>query len=660
MSRPLHFPSRGRWLLWLILLLVLGPFLVIVPATLWLGWTMNPVQNFYLGTYAASSMLSSYPGALTTVRYAEKMAPGRTPEPLLPEDAVKGASASQALALSPKALAEGWRGVTITPPQKVRAKELRAYLASTIYDNDSAWLIFLRPILYLTAAVLFLYALWLFFGHKLRTSWKHEQRHGRRTKGPELASAFRGRRAKTNGIRFRLRFENRLLRWLPFGPSYCIPKRLEASHILMMGDTGSGKSNAIRQLLRQVRKRGESAIVYDPAMDFVSEFYSPARGDLILNPLDQRCPYWSLGEEIDRDETATTIAAAFLPEKEYEKEFFTDGPRRILAHLLKPQPQPRDILRMMADPSWIEAKVKGTPLAALLDSGAPAQRAGVLASLNMVADSLELLPEWEHTRPTFATAEWHTSRKRWVFLTSTPAYRAKILPLHSVWLDLFILRMMGYCEDQTAKPVWFVLDELASLNKLPQLHTAVTENRKYGNPVVVGFQGRSQLEKRYGQDAEAMLSQPATKLFFKTTEPRAAKWISDAIGEIEVERLKESRSMRLFGSRKSYAMEIATKPLVMASEISGLEPLHGFIKQDNKVVPVYFQFARKHGRQPEFIERKLPVVPRPSLPTPVARIEQPRTSTAAQATLPLFDAPADKPTDRLKEAFVWDESKGIE
>jgi hypothetical protein len=124
---------------------------------------------------------------------------------------------------------------------------------------------------------------------------QQEERHGRRTKGPELASALWGRSAKTDGIRFRLRFENRLLRWLPFGPSYRIPKRLEASHILMMGDTGSGKSNAIRQLLRQVREREESAIVYDPAMDFVSEFYSPARGDLILNPLDQRCPYWGLG-----------------------------------------------------------------------------------------------------------------------------------------------------------------------------------------------------------------------------------------------------------------------------------------------------------------------------------------------------------------------------
>jgi type IV secretory pathway TraG/TraD family ATPase VirD4 len=164
-----------------------------------------------------------------------------------------------------------------------------------------------------------------------------------------------------------------------------------------------------------------------------------------------------------------------------------------------------------------------------------------------------------------------------------------------------------------------------------------------------------------------MLSQPATKLFFKTTEPRAAKWISDAIGEIEVERLKESRSMKLLGSRKSYAMKIATKPLVMASEISGLEPLHGFIKQENKVVPVHFQFARKHGRQPEFTERKLPeVAPRPSPPTPpiAARAEQSKSSAAVQTTLPLFDAPADKapdqPTDKPKEAFVWDESKGIE
>jgi type IV secretory pathway TraG/TraD family ATPase VirD4 len=246
---------------------------------------------------------------------------------------------------------------------------------------------------------------------------------------------------------------------------------------------------------------------------------------------------------------------------------------------------------------------------------------------------------------------------RWVFLTSSAAYREKVLPLHSAWLDLFILRMMGYCEDLAVKPVWFVLDELASLNKLPQLHTAVTENRKYGNPVVMGIQGRSQMEKRYGQDAEAMLSQPATKIFLKTSEPRAAKWISENMGEIEVERLKESRSMGLLRSKKSFAMEIATKPLIMASEIAGLAPLTGFIKLENHVVPIRFKVAKKHNRQPEFIERALEK-PRPRKVDPVktsAPVKGPETKKPVQGVLPLEEASASK-----REGFSWDESRGIE
>jgi hypothetical protein len=45
-------------------------------------------------------------------------------------------------------------------------------------------------------------------------------------------------------------------------------------------------------------------------------------------------------------------------------------------------------------------------------------------------------------------------------------------------------------------------------------------------------------------------------------------------------------------------MEIATKPLIMASEISGLEPLRALIKQENQVAPVHFQLAKKrHGNR---------------------------------------------------------------
>ncbi len=109
-----------------------------------------------------------------------------------------------------------------------------------------------------------------------------------------------------------------------------------------------------------------------------------------------------------------------------------------------------------------------------------------------------------------------------------------------------------------------------------------------------------------------MLSQPATKIFFKTSEPRAAKWISETLGEVEVERLKESRTPKLIGSRKSFSLEIATKPLIMASEIAGLEPLQGYIKQENRVVPVRFAYVEKRSLQPAFIERKMTIhEPRP-------------------------------------------------
>ena len=86
-----------------------------------------------------------------------------------------------------------------------------------------------------------------------------------------------------------------------------------------------------------------------------------------------------------------------------------------------------------------------------------------------------------------------------------------------------------------------MIDELASLQKLPQLHTAITENRKSKNPLVLGFQGKAQLEVIYGHLAEVMLSQPATKIFMKTAEPKAAEWISEAIGKVEIERLKETK-----------------------------------------------------------------------------------------------------------------------
>jgi type IV secretory pathway TraG/TraD family ATPase VirD4 len=157
-------------------------------------------------------------------------------------------------------------------------------------------------------------------------------------------------------------------------------------------------------------------------------------------------------------------------------------------------------------------------------------------------------------------------------------------------------------EDQ--HPVWFVLDELASLQRLPQLHTAITENRKSRNPLVLGFQGKAQLEVIYGHIAEVMLSQPATKIFLKTTEPKAAEWVSNAIGKVEIERMRETH---FDGSRsgKNFSLDRQTEPLVMDSEISGLEDKHAFLKLGNHVARFSFLYSDLPRTQKAFVPRPL-------------------------------------------------------
>jgi type IV secretory pathway TraG/TraD family ATPase VirD4 len=260
----------------------------------------------------------------------------------------------------------------------------------------------------------------------------------------------------------------------------------------------------------------------------------------------------------------------------------------------------------------LDRRVRGTAYAAIINPLAPQQRSGVLGSLNLIADTLNLLPPEDACSAKWSALQWAERRRGWLFLTSSPETRERLIPLSSLWLDMLVLRLMT--DPQPHHPrVWFIFDELASLHRLPQLHTAVTENRKSNNPVVLSFQGRSQLETRYGHDAEAMLSQPAAKIFLRTSEPRAAEWIAKTIGDIEVERLRESRSSGR-ESQQSYGLERQVEPLVMASEISGLDNLHGYLKVGNFVVRLQFPFLKLPEAHPNFVARPAP--PRAAIAAP--------------------------------------------
>jgi type IV secretory pathway TraG/TraD family ATPase VirD4 len=272
----------------------------------------------------------------------------------------------------------------------------------------------------------------------------------------------------------------------------------------------------------------------------------------------------------------------------------------------------------MSNADEIDKRIEGTEMAAMIDRGAANQRSGVLGSLNMVADAFKLLPRESETKRRWSTVEWAKERKGWVFLTSKPTMRERMRPLISLWLDLLVLRLMN--DDSARRKTWFVLDELASLQHLPQLKTAVTENRKSNNPMVLGFQGKAQVEALYGHVAEAMLSQPATKIFLKTSEPHASEWISKAIGEIEIERFRESRTVGRFPrNSQNEQRDITREPLVMASEVGGLDPLHGYLKHGNLVLRMRFPYLELANNAEKFVERKMTaaVVKPTAQPAPV-------------------------------------------
>jgi hypothetical protein len=143
----MRFPSRTGRLFWLLFWLAAGPFVLLFPASAWLYWRLEPLQRVYLTTYAASSIGARIPHSETTIRRVMKTAPRRKPVPASAEDVIAGPDPKLPVSLSPKAFAEGWRGVAYSAPEKVPADSLARGLRDYVYDGVNMWWLFGRPML---------------------------------------------------------------------------------------------------------------------------------------------------------------------------------------------------------------------------------------------------------------------------------------------------------------------------------------------------------------------------------------------------------------------------------------------------------------------------------------------------------------------------------
>jgi hypothetical protein len=558
------------------------------------AFAFSPLEQFYLPLYIKTSIApslrssGSYQMLLLSDRksrnwYAREVdvAVGSTPQ----------ANAKPIpLMLSDSARQHGMIHLYRSAPNVYQNSVLGGYLKQQVYSGASIVDLFQWPLIF--GAIALLGQLPLSIPKDIRR--RKQMKYGRRLKGPILVRPRQFNKAfEGTGIGLKVDRCRKMLR---------VPQRAEDQHFEIIGDTGSGKTTIILQMLRQIQARGHSAIVHDPACEFIQRFYDESRGDIVLNPLDRRCPYWGPSEELVRRSEARTIAASlFQRTTDRRDEFFVEIPQKIFAHLLLELPTPQQLVQWLSDPEEIDRRVRGTELAFLIEPSAPHQRMAVLGWLSLVADSFRLLPTKDEAKIHWTAREWSKNRQGWIFITSQPPEREALRPLHSLWIDMLVLRLLS-APSPEQRPVWFVIDQVASLQKLPQLHTAITENRKSRNPLVLGFQGKAQLEVIYGHLAEVMLSQPATKIFLRTTEPNAAEWVSRAIGKVEIERMKETH-FDGHRSGRNFALDRQTEPLVLDSEIAGLADLHAYLKYGNYVAQFSFPLLEIPPSKPKFIER---------------------------------------------------------
>jgi type IV secretory pathway TraG/TraD family ATPase VirD4 len=278
----------------------------------------------------------------------------------------------------------------------------------------------------------------------------------------------------------------------------------------------------------------------------------------------------------------------------------------------------------------IDRLVAGTELETLLSGKAYPQRAGVLGVLSRANEVLHPLRRVEGREQRWSAESWVREGAGFVFITSTPANADLLRPLITLLLDVTIMKLRTR-DRAKARPVWMFMDEVASLDTIPQLPTALAMTRKANMRIVLGLQNRAQLEQRYEHDAETIMSQPATKIVLRLSDPRSAEWASKLIGDQETEDQRESRSKGR-GERKSASTDIHMRPAIMPAEIQNLPDCEGILKIPGLAVRLRFPCVEGKALQEGF----MPAMSAPVWgPVPVGP-PQPPESDAVPADRPRF------------------------
>lgn len=389
-----------------------------------------------------------------------------------------------------------------------------------------------------------------------------------------------------------------------------LPKNAETEHILFAGTTGTGKSNAIFELLVQIRSLGHKAILVDSTSLMVSKFFRNGC-DHILNPLDQRAKPWHLWSECKSNSDFEALAETMIPQSGNDP-FWSNAARTVFVESVKKfhengEHSIQSLLDITIRHPLKETYnfLKNTTASSMVDPSADKTALSIRSTL---ATHLKALENIEDTDTPFSIRNWLLQEDdSWLFLNCTPGQRAGMRSLMSGWFSIAMRSIMDLPPSQLRR-IWFVIDELPSLNAINELPRAIAELRKYGGCCVLGTQDLSQLDEIYGQNITRSLSSlTGTKVIFRAADEYNAERLSRSLGKKDVIESNESIS---FGAHQyrdgvSLSEHRQTKPIVTPNDIMALNNLEAYLKLPGNVPvsKVSFEYHKLIDSEPAFLEK---------------------------------------------------------
>lgn len=361
------------------------------------------------------------------------------------------------------------------------------------------------------------------------------------------------------------------------------PCNMHTRHATIVGTTGAGKSTVLRQMLDAIEARGEPAIVYDSSREFISQYYNPGRGDVLLDPFDSRGAYWNPFSEINHPADADRIAAQLITDSaSAEDSVWTTAGRNLLANMMRKlwQEEKTDIADLIhavqtMSKEEMKAWLQETSASRIFAEDADRATGSVLFMLSKAANILQFLRKEPGTGGSFSFRHYfqHLDEipdpKPWIFVPRKEDYFEAIKPLLACWLDCSATSLMGL-EVSTTRRVWMMLDELPDIPRVDQLSRLLPQGRKFGAAVVITFQSIGQMHDRYGREgAEALLGCANTKLFLQTIDADTRLWISKNLGvaEIEIRAATENMDFKHGKGQMSLGTTRQLRPAVIESQL---------------------------------------------------------------------------------------------